>query len=195
MNLASQSQVNPKPSSKSKHILLGVTGCIAAYKSAELIRLLVTNEFEVRVILTRSACQFVTETTMATLSQNPIHTDLYEADLGWFPRHIELAQWADLFVIAPLSANCLAKIAHGLADDLLTNTVLAYEKELMLAPSMNDQMYANPMVQDNLQRIGQVSRYRVIDPESGFLACLSDGPGRLPDANTLLHTIQGYFEQ
>lgn len=164
-----------------KNVLLGVTGCIAAYKMAECVRLLIKAEHRVKVVLTPCATKFVTPTTMATLSQNRAYTDLFEPEDGWFPQHIALAEWADVMVIAPMSADVLGKIVGGFADNLLLSTLLAFGGPVLMAPSMNDQMYANEMVQDNLKRLRLVERYHVAEPEAGFLACLAHGAGRLPD--------------
>ena len=173
-----------------KKVLLGVTGCIAAYKIPELTRLFIKKGYQVKVILTDCAKKFVTETTMQTLSKNPVYTDIFEPKDGWFPSHIDLAQWADIFLIAPLSANVLAKISVGMADNLLLNVLLAYAGPVVFSPTMNDQMYNNPMVQRNLSLLQEIERYHVIAPEEGFLACLSNGPGRLPDPPEIIKVVE-----
>lgn len=161
-----------------KTILLGVTGGIAAYKSVELVRLLTKSGATVQVIMTKSATEFVTPLTFQTLSGNPVHTDLFnlyhEQEIG----HISLADRADLLLIAPATANIIGKIANGLADDLLTTTVMASKAPVLLAPAMNVNMYENPIYRDNEQRLLRLG-YHFVDAESGSLACGWNGSGRL----------------
>ncbi len=173
-----------------KKVLLGVTGCIAAYKMTECVRSLIKSGHEVKVILTPCATKFVTETSMATLSQNRVYADLFTPENGWFPQHIALAEWADVILVAPLSADMLAKIAMGFGDHLLLSALLAYAGPVILAPSMSDQMYANPMVQSNLERLREVDRYCLVQPDAGFLACLANGVGRLPDIEALCREVE-----
>jgi len=161
-----------------KTIVLGVTGGIAAYKAVELVRLLTKSGATVQVIMTRSATEFVTPLTFQTLSGNPVHTDLFnlyqEQEIG----HISLADRADLLLIAPATANIIGKIANGLADDLLTTTVMATKAPVLLAPAMNVNMYENPIYRDNENRLRRLG-YHFIDAESGSLACGWNGSGRL----------------
>ena len=135
-----------------KLIVLGVTGSIAAYKAADLCSKL-AKEFEVQVIMTENACRFVTPVTFRTLSRRPVITTLWADESLWRPRHVELADEADLFICAPATANFLAKYAHGIADDMLTTTVMACPCKKIVAPAMNHNMYHNPIVKDNIKKL------------------------------------------
>lgn len=161
-----------------KTIVLGVTGGIAVYKAAELLRLMAKAGAAVHVVMTRAATEFVTPLTFQTLSGNPVHTELFnliqEQEIG----HISLADRADALVIAPATANCIGKLANGIADDLLTTTVMATKAPLLLAPAMNVNMYQHPVYQENEQKLRRLG-CRVVDPEAGFLACGWQGAGRL----------------
>ncbi|MCQ8102766.1 bifunctional phosphopantothenoylcysteine decarboxylase/phosphopantothenate--cysteine ligase CoaBC [Methylomonas sp. SURF-2] len=163
-----------------KRILLGVCGGIAAYKSAELVRLLRKHNCQVRVVMTESARQFVTPLTFQALSGNPVHCELFDASLEQAMDHIHLARWADLFLIAPASANTLAKMAHGLADDLLSTLYLACDCPVYAAPAMNQAMWHKRVTQDN---ITSLRRHGVnfIGPDSGSQACGEQGPGRMKE--------------
>lgn len=162
-----------------KHILLGVTGGIAAYKAVELLRLLKKAGADVTVIMTESAKKFVGITTFEVLSENPVLSDLY-FDTDASVKHIALAQKADLAVIAPATANTIAKLATGLADNALTTTLLAVTCPVMICPSMNTDMYQNIRVQRNLD-ILEKDGWHILDPDSGVLACKTTGAGRLPE--------------
>lgn len=170
-------------------ILIGVTGGIAAYKVCEVVSTLAKNGIEVRVILTASAEAFVSALTFATLSRNPAYSDrdFWQPTHGR-PLHIELADWADLFVIAPLSANTLAKLVWGLADNLLTNTVLASRCPILVAPAMNTTMWAS--VQNNWQQLLTDPRYLAIAPSDGILACDAVGTGRMAEPEVILTYIE-----
>lgn len=163
-----------------KVVVLGVTGGIAAYKAAELVRLLVKQGASVHVIMTRSAREFVAPLTFQTLSTNPVHTDLFnlieEQEIG----HISLADRADLFIIAPATANIIGKLASGIADDLLTTTVMATRAPVLLAPAMNVNMYGNSIYRDNADRL-RGHGYHFVEPVKGMLACGWEGEGRLQD--------------
>ena len=163
-----------------KVVVLGVTGGIAAYKAAELVRLLVKQGASVHVIMTRSAREFIAPLTFQTLSTNPVHTDLFnlieEQEIG----HISLADRADLFIIAPATANIIGKLASGIADDLLTTTVMATRAPVLLAPAMNVNMYGNPIYRDNAERL-RGHGYQFVEPAKGMLACGWEGEGRLQD--------------
>ena len=164
---------------ENKHILLGVTGGIAAYKAVELLRLLKKAGADVTVIMTESAKKFVGVTTFEVLSEHPVLSDLYfETDAS--VKHIELAQKADVAVVAPATANTIAKLAHGLADNALTTTLLAVTCPVMVCPSMNTDMYQNIRVQRNLD-ILEKDGWHILDPDSGVLACKTTGAGRLPE--------------
>jgi len=170
-------------------VVLGVTGGIACYKAVELVRLLVKNGFKVRVIMTRGAMEFVTPLTFQTLSGNPVATETFsltqESEIG----HINLADSADLFVIAPATANVIGKLASGIADDLLTTVLMATQAPVLLAPAMNIHMYENVIVQENLRKLRRVG-YHIMDPAEGYLACGYDGKGRLPDPEKISDEIE-----
>jgi len=170
-------------------VVLGVTGGIACYKAVELVRLLVKNGFKVRVIMTRGAMEFVTPLTFQTLSGNPVATETFsltqESEIG----HINLADSADLLVIAPATANVIGKLASGIADDLLTTVLMATQAPVLLAPAMNIHMYENVIVQENLRKLRRVG-YHIMDPAEGYLACGYEGKGRLPDPEKISDEIE-----
>jgi phosphopantothenoylcysteine decarboxylase/phosphopantothenate--cysteine ligase len=173
-----------------KQIILGVTGGIAAYKSLELLRLLKKAGAAVRVIMTRNAQWFVGATSFEALSGEPVCTSLFEQKDDASIRHIEWARAADAVVIAPATANSIAKIANGLADDALSTFLLAVTCPVIVCPSMNSHMYENPMVQGNMARLREAG-YHVLAPESGSLACGTLGPGRLPEPAVILEAVMG----
>jgi phosphopantothenoylcysteine decarboxylase/phosphopantothenate--cysteine ligase len=178
-------------SPKSKRVLIAVGGGIAAYKVCELVSTLFKSGVEVRVILTKSAQEFITPLTLATLSRHQAYTD----DDFWQPiytrpLHIELGEWADLIVIAPLTANTLAKLAYGMADNLLTNTVLASTCPVLLAPAMNTDMWQQVAVQRNWRQLLTDSRFYGIETGSGLLACDRIGAGRMAEAAEIFIYIQ-----
>ena len=170
-------------------VVLGVTGGIACYKAVELVRLLVKNGFKVRVIMTRGAMEFVTPLTFQALSGNPVATETFsltqESEIG----HINLADSADLLVIAPATANVIGKLASGIADDLLTTVLMATQAPVLLAPAMNIHMYENVIVQENLRKLRRVG-YHIMDPAEGYLACGYEGKGRLPDPEKISDEIE-----
>jgi phosphopantothenoylcysteine decarboxylase/phosphopantothenate--cysteine ligase len=170
-------------------IVLGVTGGIACYKAVELVRLLVRAEFKVRVIMTRGAMEFVTPLTFQTLSGHPVATETFdltqESEIG----HINLADSADLFVIAPATANVIGKIASGIADDLLTTVLMATQAPVLISPAMNIHMYENPVLQENLRKLRRVG-YHIMEPADGYLACGYEGKGRLPDPEKIAEEIE-----
>lgn len=170
-------------------IILGVTGGIACYKAVELVRLLVKAGFKVRVIMTRGAMEFVTPLTFQTLSGHPVATETFdltqESEIG----HINLADNADLFVIAPATANVIGKIAGGIADDLLTTVLMATQAPVLISPAMNIHMYENPILQENLRKLRRIG-YHIMEPADGYLACGYEGKGRLPDAEKILEEIE-----
>jgi phosphopantothenoylcysteine decarboxylase / phosphopantothenate---cysteine ligase len=172
-----------------KRVLVGVSGGIAAYKSAELVRALSVAGAQVQVMMTRNAQEFITPLTLQTLSGNPVATETFsltqESEIG----HIRLADTADAVIIAPATANVIAKLAHGLADDLLTTVLLATRAPIVLAPAMNVHMWENPLVQANLERLRQAGM-RVVEPDAGFLACGYEGKGRLADTDSLLAALR-----
>ena len=174
-----------------KNILIGITGGIAAYKSASFARLLIKSGYDVRVIMTTSAQAFITPLTLQALTGNQVHIDLLDetAELGM--GHIELAKWADLLIIAPATANTIAKLAMGIADNLLTTVCLATTAPILVAPAMNQQMWQHPSVKLNLQTLTDYD-YEIIQPGSGEQACGDIGEGRLPEPEQLLEYVQ-YF--
>ena len=170
------------------NILLAITGGIAAYKSAMFARLLIKAGFEVRVIMTSGAQAFITPLTLQALTGNEVHISLLDEKAEAGMGHIELAKWADLVVIAPASANTLARLAMGMADDLLTTVCLATTAPVILAPAMNQQMWAHPAVNLNVQTLRDMN-YQIIAPASGEQACGDIGAGRLPEPEQLLEEI------
>jgi len=169
---------------KGKKVLVGVTGGIAAYKAAELVRLLIKADLQVEVAMTESATWFITPLTLETLSGNRVITRMFGRDETPMD-HIRCGQDADLIIIAPATANIIGKLAHGIGDDFLSTCMLAATAKTLLCPAMNDQMFQNPAVQDNLALL-QKRGFFVMSPDSGELACGSDGPGRLPDPANIL---------
>jgi phosphopantothenoylcysteine decarboxylase/phosphopantothenate--cysteine ligase len=172
-----------------KCIILGVTGGIAAYKAAELLRLLIKAGAEVHVIMTRSAQEFIAPLTFQTLSGHPVHTELFnliqEQEIG----HISLADRADLVLIAPATANLVGKIANGIADDLLTTTIMATKAQVLFAPAMNSNMWENPLYKENHSRLEDLG-YHFIEPAYGELACGWQGPGKLPDPQEIFNAAR-----
>ena len=175
-----------------KRILLGVTGGIAAYKSADLVRRLRDQGAEVQVVMTRGACEFVTPLTFQALSGKPVYTELLDHDSEAGMGHIELARWSDLILIAPASANFLAKLAHGLADDLLSTLCLAADVPLLVAPAMNQQMWLSPATRENVATLARRGA-TILGPGSGDQACGETGPGRMLEPVELLRGIEAQF--
>jgi len=163
-----------------KNIILGVTGSIAAHKAADLASQLTKHGAEVRVVLTADAQRFITALPFKTLSRHPVVTDLYDEEEGWKPTHIQLADEADLLLIAPATANCLAKLAHGLANDALSCMALALNPQarVLIAPAMNGKMWLHPATQANASTLRQRG-VEFIGPEEGMLSCGYEGLGRL----------------
>ncbi|PKN20519.1 MAG: bifunctional phosphopantothenoylcysteine decarboxylase/phosphopantothenate--cysteine ligase CoaBC [Deltaproteobacteria bacterium HGW-Deltaproteobacteria-6] len=174
---------------KNKKIVLGITGGIAAYKAAELTRALIKAYAEVRVIMTRSAAEFITPLTLQTLSQGQVYTDMFTPADQYDMAHIALADWADAFLIAPATGNIIGKIASGIADDLLSTTIMAQNKPTLICPAMNDKMLANPVVQDNIRKLRQFG-YAVMESGVGELACKTSGSGRLPEIAKILDAVE-----
>ena len=170
------------------NIVLRVTGSIAAYKAAELVRLMQKEGWDVRVAMTAAATKFVTPLTFQTLSRNKVVTDMFEPVADWKPEHIDLASWADAFVIAPCTANVAAKLANGIADDTLTAAALAFGPKVVVAPAMNDAMFANPATQANLATLAARGA-TVVTPGEGELACGTSGRGRLADPPDILAAV------
>lgn len=173
---------------KGKTVLLGVTGSIAAYKIANLASMLVKLHCDVHVIMTQNATNFIHPITFETLTNNKCIVDTFDRNFQYNVEHISLAKKTDVVMIAPASANVIAKLAHGLADDMLTTTVLACNCKKIVAPAMNTQMYHNPITQDNLQSLKHYG-FEVITPACGMLACRDIGDGKLPEPDVLLDYI------
>lgn len=166
--------------SKAKNIVLGVTGSIAAYRAADLASLLTKKGGDVHVVMTTDAQQFITPLPFKTLSRNPVVTNLYDEEEGWKPTHIKLADEANLLLIAPATANILAKLAHGLADDALSCIALALnpQAKILIAPAMNGKMWLHPATQQNVATL-KSRGVEFIGPEEGLLSCGYEGIGRL----------------
>jgi phosphopantothenoylcysteine decarboxylase/phosphopantothenate--cysteine ligase len=171
-----------------KHILLGVTGGISAYKSAELTRLLRQQNYDVRVVMTNSAIKFITPLTLQALSGHPVHTKLLDANEENAMGHINLARWADMMLIAPATANCIAKFTHGLADDLLSTLFLAVQCPIYIAAAMNQAMWHNAATQNNITQLRQ-RNITLIGPESGNQACGDVGLGRMTEPYDIVATL------
>ena len=171
-----------------KTVLVGITGAIAAYKVCELIRLFKKNNANVKVVVTPNALNFVTKTTLESLSQNPVDIEQFNIK-EYKPEHIALTDEADIFVIAPASANTIAKMALGICDNLLTSTFCAFKKPVVIAPCMNTNMWENPAVEKNIETLKNRG-IKVIEPDTGFLACGTNGKGRLADINLIYDTVK-----
>lgn len=175
-----------------KQILLGVTGGIAAYKAAELTRRLQDQGADVRVVMTQAATEFITPLTMQALSTHPVHTDILDTETESVMGHIELARWADLVLIAPASANFIARLVSGQGDDLLTTLCLAAECPIAVAPSMNQAMWGNANTQANIEKLN-ASAVHMLGPDSGMQACGEIGEGRLMDVPALVEAVSNLF--
>lgn len=173
-----------------KKILIGVTGCIAAYKACDLVSKLTQAGAEVRVVMTRSACEFVTPLTFQSLSRQPVFTEMFSAPKEFDPVHVSLAEWADLLVIAPATANIIGKIAGGIADDLLSCIVIATKAPVLLAPAMNTVMWENRIVRENVKKL-KAQGYHFTGPGSGYLACGCEGIGRLTKTEEIMSAAEG----
>jgi phosphopantothenoylcysteine decarboxylase/phosphopantothenate--cysteine ligase len=178
---------------KNKSVVLGITGGIAAYKSAELVRLLVKANIEVQVVMTEAACQFITPVTMQALSGKPVFKNMWDASIPNGMPHIELSRAADAILIAPASADFMAKLAQGRADDLLSTLCLARDCPLLIAPAMNKQMWENPATQRNVSQL-VADDITLFGPASGEQACGETGLGRMLEAEELLHAVTAYFQ-
>jgi phosphopantothenoylcysteine decarboxylase/phosphopantothenate--cysteine ligase len=175
-----------------KKIVLGVTGGIAVYKAVDLVSRLRKQGAEVRVVMTEHAQQFVTPLTFKEISGNKVAVSMWEANQEFNVEHIALANWADAFVVAPATANILAKMANGIADDLLSTTLLAAQAPIIVCPAMNTGMYQNPITQENIAKL-QKFGVTVMPPAVGYLACGVTGPGRLPEPQQIVEFIDNFF--
>jgi phosphopantothenoylcysteine synthetase/decarboxylase len=178
--------------SVSKKIVLGVTGSIAAHKAADLASLLTRQKCDVRVVMTADAQRFITPLPFKTLTRHPVVTNLYDEDEGWKPTHIELADAADLLLIAPATANVMAKMAHGIADDPLTCIALALntKAKILIAPAMNGKMWLHPATQENV-KILKSRGVEFIGPDEGMLSCGYEGIGRLWPVEKIAERVLG----
>ena len=176
-----------------KNIIFGVTGSIAAFKAAEIVSRLKRQGFDITVIMTKSAQNFVNPLTFRTLSQNKVITDIFIEDSMYDPQHISLTNKADIIVIAPATANIIGKLASGIADDALTSIVMAIDAPLLIAPAMDDRMYLNPITQKNIKTLQDVG-YKFIGPEKGRLASGRIGVGRMADVELITQLIVDELE-
>ena len=170
---------------KGKSVLLGVTGSIAAYKIANLASSLVKLHADVTVLMTENATNFINPFTFETLTKNKCLIDTFDRNFQYSVEHVSIAKKADIALIAPASANVIGKIAGGIADDMLTTTIMACKCKVMIAPAMNTNMYENPILQDNLDKLRRFG-YEIIEPDSGYLACGDTGKGKMPSEEVLL---------
>ncbi len=177
---------------KDKHIIVGVTGGIAAYKVVDVVSRLKKLNANVEVIMTKNATKFVTPLTFQTLSLNPVYVGLFDEPKHYDVEHISLAERADMFLIAPATANVIGKVANGIADDLLTTTIMATRSKVVFAPAMNTNMYTNPIVQKNMEYLKELG-YEFIDPGTGMLACQTYGPGRMAEPKEIVDYILDNF--
>lgn len=175
-----------------KRIVVGVSGGIAAYKACDLVSKLSKKDYEVKVILTKHAEKFVSKLTFEALCHNYVETDLFDESNEDPIAHITLAKWADLMIIVPATANIIAKVTHGISDDLLSTTFLACNKHKMICPAMNTQMYENPITQKNIQACKDLG-YQILDPVVGHLACIDTGRGKMIEPADIVEAIDNYF--
>lgn len=173
---------------KGKTVLLGVTGSIAAYKIAGLASMLKKQHADITVLMTQNATNFINPITFETLTGNKCLIDTFDRNFQYSVEHVALAKRADIVLIAPASANVIGKIANGIADDMLTTTVMACRCPILISPAMNTNMFLNPIVQDNLAKLRRFG-YTVIEPDSGYLACGDIGAGKMPSEKTLFDWI------
>ncbi|MDD5476352.1 MAG: bifunctional phosphopantothenoylcysteine decarboxylase/phosphopantothenate--cysteine ligase CoaBC [Syntrophales bacterium] len=174
---------------KGKNILLGITGGIAAYKAAELVRMFVAREASVKAVMTANAEYFITPVTLETLTGNRVYSDTFKPTGERDIAHIGLAKWADMTVIAPATANIVGKIAAGIADDLLSTIMVTMKTPVLICPAMNTDMYSNPIFQNNLEKLSK-GGFHILDAASGELACGTEGPGRLPPLEDIVEAAE-----
>ncbi|UCD94655.1 MAG: bifunctional phosphopantothenoylcysteine decarboxylase/phosphopantothenate--cysteine ligase CoaBC [Candidatus Zixiibacteriota bacterium] len=179
---------------KNRKIIVGITGGIAAYKTPGLIRLLKKDGAEVQAVMTDAATKFITELTIETVSQRPVAREMFPKTRYVATHHIDLAEWADIFVVAPATANFVGKIASGICDDLLTTVICATKSPVMISPSMNSNMYLNPITQNNLKKLKSLG-YIILDPNVGEMACETYGPGRMPEPHEIHQFVRQFFEK
>lgn len=176
-------------SMRNKHIIVAVSGGIAAYKAVEVVSRLRKMGAEVKVIMTRHATKLVAPITFGEISNNPVAVDMWEEIHDWDVEHIALATWADAFLVVPATANVIGKVANGIADDMLTTTIMATKAPKFICPAMNTVMYENPITQENISKLKGLG-YNVLNPDSGRLACGTSGPGRLPSPEKIVNWLK-----
>lgn len=179
---------------KNKKILLGITGSIAAYKAAILVRLFMKGGAEVKVVMTDYAKEFITPLTLSTLSKNPVYSDFFTRDTGTWHSHVSLGEWADLFLIAPATANTIGKMANGIADNLLLTTYFSARCPVMVAPAMDLDMFKHPANQKNLEILKSYNNI-IIEPAFGELASGLDGKGRMEEPDVIVKEVENYFSK
>ncbi|MBQ0064238.1 MAG: bifunctional phosphopantothenoylcysteine decarboxylase/phosphopantothenate--cysteine ligase CoaBC [Firmicutes bacterium] len=177
-----------------KHVLIGVCGGIAAYKACDLVSQLSKKDYEIKVLMTKHAAEFVSPLTFESLSHNKCYDDLFNKNIEDPIEHITLAKWADIMVLVPATGNVIAKVVHGIADDFVTTTFLACHTKKMICPAMNVHMYENQVTQDNLSRAKKLG-YTIVDAEVGHLACNDTGKGKLASVDTIVKAIDAQFEK
>ena len=176
-----------------KCVCIGVSGGIAVYKALDVVSALRKKDIDVRVIMTESATKFVTPLPFQSLSQNIVVTDMFAEPKAYEIQHISLAKRADVFLVAPATANIIGKVANGIADDMLSTTIMATRAKVIFAPAMNTKMYENPIVQENINKLKKLG-YEFIEPASGVLACGDEGKGKLADVNTIIDSVLNALE-
>lgn len=180
---------------KNKKITIGICGGIAAYKVASLVSLLKKQEnVDVKIIMTKHATNFITPLTLETLSKNKVVIDMFEEENYDYVGHIEYGQNTDLLVIVPATANILGKTANGIADDMLSSTIIASTKPILFVPAMNEHMYLNKIVQNNIQKLKDYG-YMFLEPDSGLLACGVNGTGKLPSTKSIFNKIEEILKE
>lgn len=181
---------SPKAQFENAKVLLGISGGIAAYKAADLAGKLTAAGVQVRTIMTENACRLITPVCVQALTHQPVYTSLWAGPEEFKIGHIELADWATVVVVAPATANILAKVANGICDDLLSTTLcVCWNKPVLLAPAMNTRMWANPIVQRNVTVVQEQLKFKIIGPDSGRLACGTEGPGRMAEPAAIMNAI------
>ncbi len=175
-----------------KHILLGITGGIAAYRACDLSRDFIKQGATMRAVMTKNACRFITPLTLEVLTGNVVHTDMFDEETPGEVLHIALAKWTDIVLIAPATANIIGKIACGIADDLLTTIVMALSQKtpVAFAPAMNVEMWNNPIVQKNIAYLKNLDKYHFIEPAEGLLACGDVGKGKIADNEVIVEAVR-----
>lgn len=179
---------------KNLNIVVGIAGGIAAYKACEIVSYLKKKGANIDVIMTKNACEFITPLTLETLSKNKVISDMFERPDYIDINHISLAKKADLFLIVPATANIIGKVANGIADDMLSTTIMATQAPVIFAPAMNDGMFQNPIVQSNLEKLKNFS-YKIIEPSVGHLACGYDAIGKLPETEEIIDYLKKFLKE